>query len=223
MAHKNIIVAIKATKKAVELAHELSIFGMNAVVRPNFSGEISTDVDAVVIDNSTEEMTEVVENALQSFGVCSKIFVITDKKKTEVFEENDILYIPSETSAKFISEIVNFCLNDEHNFDNIIRRMLYDLGFVSNLRGHRYIMDAIKIILDEPKKAYNFQKNVYTPLAEMHNCNLTAIEKSIRNSIEVAYDRDTTGKFKKFFGCISQKPTNAEFLSRCVDKIMMKV
>lgn len=220
MNNKSIVVASLATKESIEIASELSAFGMTAVVRRDIP-EIPQSTDAVIIDNSTGEMVECVNKISRSFGRSAKIFVITGGE-SEVFEKNGVLYIPPNMSAKNIAGIVDFCLNPIRQLDHVIKKMLFDLGFMSHFRGHRYIIDAVKIIVDAPEKAYNMSKLVYEPVGEMHGYDWHAIERSIRKAIEVAYDRDNNGKFVEFFGCLDHKPTNVEFISTCVEKILMK-
>lgn len=222
MLKKNVIVASLATKEAVEIASELSAFGMHAVTRTEISGKIPQDADAFIIDNSTGEQVESLKNVSTNFGISSRIFVIEGGEEPAVFEENNVLYISSKLGAKNISGIVNFCLNPMFEIDNVIKKMLFELGFQPRMRGHRYIIDAVKIILDEPKKAYNVNKNVYEAIGQMHGYNRLAIERSIRTAIESAYYRDTKGKFIEFFGCLDHRPTNTEFLSVFVERLMMK-
>lgn len=222
MLHNYIIIASLAAKEATEIAAEMSVVGLDAVVRPEVSGEIPENCGAIVIDNSTGQMEESVKSVSQNFGITSRLFVLTGEDEPAVFEEDGILYISAKLGAKNIGGIVNFCLNPMRKIDNIIKKMLFDLGFLSHMRGHRYIMEAVKIALADHKALYNVNKNIYEAIGEKHGYNKLAIERSIRKAIETAYDRDTRS-FEKFFGCLRGRPTNSHFISTFVEKLLMKL
>lgn len=221
MSSKRVIIASIAMI-GTEIASELSGFGITAVVRPEFSGEIPEDTGAVVIDNSTGEMEEVIKNISYKRNIFARTFVLTDAEDPMVYEEGSALFISSKLGAESISKIVEFCINPAYDMDKVIKKSLYDLGFLSNLRGHRYIREAIKIILDNPKSACNMHKDVYEIIGKMHGCNKNAIERSIRYSIETAYGRDKGGSFENFFGPLHRRPTNSEFLTCFVEQMQMK-
>lgn len=220
MKNKNVIIASLAMK-GTEIASELSSFGLHAVTRADISGKIPRDTDAVVIDNTTGELSETVKKVAENLGMESRVFVLTNEGESMIFEENGILFISSKIDAKSVSEIVRFCTNSNRDIENCIKKMLFNLGFFAHFRGFRYIVDAIKIVLENPDAIYSVTKTVYPVIAEKHGRGLASIERSIRNAVETAYDNDKEGRFADFLGYMTQKPSNAEFISCCVERILM--
>lgn len=211
---KNVLVASLAVK-GTEIASELCGFGMNAVTRREISGKIP---EVLIVDNSTGEMSETVKNIKGKSDI--KTFVLADCDG--ISEEDGALYISSKIDAKSVAEIVRFCTRESGDIENVIKKMLLKMGFFAYLRGYRYIVDAVKIILENPEATYNLNAEVYPTIAKMHDRSKISVERSIRNAIEIAYDRDISGRFDDFFGCKVQRPTNAEFISLCVEKILMR-
>lgn len=217
MKDKNILVASLAVK-GTEIASELCGFGMHAVARPEILGKIPENTEVLIVDNTTGEMTETVKNVTAKSDVATRIFVLTGDEKSGIFEENGVLYIPD---AKSVVEIVRFCTG-RNDVENVIKKMLLKLGFFAYLRGYRYIVDAVEIILENPEATYNLNAEVYPTIAKMHDRSKISVERSIRNAIETAYDHDISGRFNNFFGYKVQRPTNAEFISLCMEKILMR-
>lgn len=219
MESKKIIIASIAMK-GTEIASELSGFGLHAVTRPDISGKIPHDTDAVVIDNTTGELSETVKKVTES-PLDLRTFVLTNEGKSMIFEEGGALYISDKIDAKSVSEIVRFCTNSNRDIEKSIKKMLLNLGIFANFRGFRYIVDAVRIVLENPESIYSVTKKVYPAVAKLHGRGTASIEHSIRTAIETAYDNDTEGKFADFLGYMAQKPTNSEFISCCAERILM--
>lgn len=223
MSKKNVLIT-SLSVKGTEIASELCSFGMHAVTtRDTKLEKIPDDTQVVIIDNPTGELEEAVKSVTQKFDLNLKKFVITELEECMTLKKDGVLYISSEMDKKSLIEIVRFCTSTPHETENLIKRMLLSLGFFPNLRGYNYIVDAVKIILENPEAIHNMNQTVYPAIAKIYNRSKVSVERSIRSAVETAYDRDIPHRFNDFFGYKTMRPTNVEFISLCVEKIRMNI
>lgn len=101
-----------------------------------------------------------------------------------------------------------------------IQNLLITVGTPTSQLGFQYLVDAIQLCCDDEEYLRDITKRLYPDIAKKHGRTKTSIERSIRASIETAWDRGDSDILYGLFGnTISQnkgKPTNAEFLSRLV-------
>lgn len=103
--------------------------------------------------------------------------------------------------------------------ETVIRKLLVELGVPGNIRGHRYLVEALKIAYHEPDIIHEMTKRFYPRVAEKCNTTGNRAERCIRHAIEVAWERMDLDTMEHHFGCTVNpdkgKPTNSEFLARC--------
>lgn len=199
--------------KCAEIATELSAFGMNTVIRPDFSGGISSEVSAVIFDKSSEPATPTVEVVR---GI--KNFVLTSNTTPLISEEKGVLYISATLPTESIVTLIRHNVGGAE-LKKTVTQFLLDLGVPTHMKGYLYAVEAIALVIENPRYKGAFHKKLYPIIAEKYDSNTWQVERNIRTMINGAYERHEMGYFKQFFGYAMQKPTVTEFISQCAEKI----
>lgn len=105
--------------------------------------------------------------------------------------------------------------------ESIIAELLRDLGIASNIKGYRYTIKAVSIIVEEPDILDEITKGLYPRVAEQCQTTTSRVERAIRHAIETGWDRIDVDTAIRYFGNTVNprkgKPTNSEFLARVSD------
>lgn len=104
--------------------------------------------------------------------------------------------------------------------------MLRKLNFKASLLGYRFLIEALKITINDPDAIYNITNNVYTRTARIFSTSLENVERNIRSAIENALNRCDAGVLEEMFGYTMDnrkgKPTNKEFIAMITDTIIIR-
>ncbi len=115
----------------------------------------------------------------------------------------------------------------EKDLDAVIRNVLLKLGVPDKLIGHRYLVTAITITVNDPTAVDSMKKGLYTAVATQHSATESRVERTIRHAIEVAWERGDMDILQRFFGgtvsASKGKPTNGEFIARVANVVRRKV
>jgi two-component system response regulator (stage 0 sporulation protein A) len=102
--------------------------------------------------------------------------------------------------------------------DNIISDKLNQLGIPVRLKGYRYMITAVKEVLNNKEAMEAVTKVLYPDVAKKHNSTPQRVEKAIRHAIEVAWTVDSENPTHKEFGYMKNtkktRPTNSEFIAK---------
>lgn len=108
-----------------------------------------------------------------------------------------------------------------------ITLILRELGVPTNSQGYHYIRTAIELCYDDETYINKVTKRLYPDIAKKHNTIPSRVERSIRHSIKITYDRLKVDEHNKIFGnCINFKKgqlTNSEFIATLTDNIKMGI
>lgn len=207
-----------------KIASELSK-NLYAVVRNNLSAETLETNNAVLIDTTTEDMDESLEALILSGNPNVKAFVLTSEEELTVYTKNGVLFISEKLGVTNICNLIRHCLDMENykkQVEKATAKALLYMGFQANLRGYRYIIDTVYLVIEHPEYIYNFSNNIYPLIAEMHGVNPESVERALRGSIDIAFSH-YTNRFEEFFGNAVYKPTITEFVTFCAEKIKLEV
>ena len=114
---------------------------------------------------------------------------------------------------------------EEQILDEEISEILMGIGITPNLRGFKYIKEAIKIMMKDDFFKHGTNKELYNRLTKIFDRGEMTIYKSIYNAITKAYDNWDIEIQKKYFkGSFTfyKKPSNSKFLANLVDYIRTK-
>ncbi len=101
---------------------------------------------------------------------------------------------------------------EEKDNSQKIAAIFRELGITANIKGYKYLMEAIIYCIGKGNVAYSITKDVYPAVAKKFDTTPSRVERSIRHAIEVCYDKSGDSElFKKYFGNIG-RPKNSEFI-----------
>ena len=111
--------------------------------------------------------------------------------------------------------------------DSIIRRLLVELGVPEHIKGSRYLVKAIGLVVEDENMIDAITSELYPTVAKSFDTTGSRAERAIRHGIELAWDRGDLDVLDKFFGgTISPakgKPTNSEFIARCASIVRDRI
>lgn len=112
-----------------------------------------------------------------------------------------------------------------HELDEMISKRLNEIGIPARLKGYRYIITAIKRVIENDEALESVTKILYPDVAKKHNSTAQRVEKAIRHAIEVAWSTDGDQPAHKEFQYIispgKSRPTNSEFIAKMAQDIKL--
>lgn len=103
--------------------------------------------------------------------------------------------------------------------DHDIYSFLYTLGLSENYTGFGYIVDAVRVALQEPESLQMVTKWLYPEVAKHYKKNWKSVERNIRTAISVMWD-SASWKMEAMTGCPwGVKPTNAQFIAALTHRV----
>ena len=105
----------------------------------------------------------------------------------------------------------------------VIQKMLFDLGVPDHILGHRYLVTALTIAVQDPNAIVYITNSLYPAVAEKHDTTGSRVERAIRHAIEVGFSRMDCDVMARCFGntinALKDRPTNSEFIARIANEI----
>ena len=102
----------------------------------------------------------------------------------------------------------------------LICRCLLELGFSTKHDGFQYLIDAVAMMTQDVTLPVT--KIIYPSIARIHNCSPENVERSIRTAMEYAWDHGDRTLWCRYFPDAGQRPTNAVFISRISEALLLK-
>ena len=106
-----------------------------------------------------------------------------------------------------------------------ITKMIHDIGVPANIKGYRYLREAIKLAVEDLDRINNMTECIYKPIALGDKSTPKRVRTAIMRAIEIAWDRGDLDTLQSFFGyTVSNtkgKPTNSEFIALLADKLSL--
>ena len=111
--------------------------------------------------------------------------------------------------------------------DDIIRDLLVELGVPDHLKGHKFIVEALRYTVKHSDSIPSVSKELYPAVAKTFRDTPSRVERAIRHAIEVAWERCDWDVLSKYFGntvsSLKGRPTNGEFISRASNVIRQRM
>lgn len=105
----------------------------------------------------------------------------------------------------------------------VIQKMLFDLGVPDHILGHRYLVTALTIAVQDPDAIVEITKSLYPAVAEKHDTTGDRVERAIRYAVEVSFSRMDYEVMTRCFGnainALKDRPTNSEFIARIANEV----
>lgn len=111
------------------------------------------------------------------------------------------------------------------NLEIDVTRLILELGIPAHIRGYKFLRDAIILAVNRTGSINSVTKNIYPVVASKYETTPSRVERAIRHSIDIAWERGNYESIYKIFGhTIDQergRPTNSEFIAMLADRIRM--
>ena len=164
----------------------------------------------IIIDNLKLDCYNLINSKYQLYNVIPSNFRVEDL----------LQYLKNIQQKK---ELINY--KKLSTFEEIAE-ILKTLGVAPDKNGFHYLRKAIYECYQNPKLLTSVTKDVYPLVGKTFDKTPNCVERSIRSAIETGWDRsDYEYTEKLFLNCIDfyrSKPTNGEFISIIVDKLLLQ-
>lgn len=121
-------------------------------------------------------------------------------------------------------------LRDQTNardLEKTVTEIIHEVGIPAHIKGYQFIRSAIIMAVNNMEVINSITKQLYPELAKMYRTTPSRVERAIRHSIEVAWNRGNSDTMEEMFGyTISSgkgKPTNSEFIAMIADRIRLQM
>lgn len=101
-----------------------------------------------------------------------------------------------------------------------ITGLLLSLGISTKHNGFAYLREAILLMAKDP--AQSVTKMLYPEVAHICGCHKENVERSIRTALDRAWEKRDTEKWQTFFPGVQQRPSNAVFISRMTEALLLE-
>lgn len=129
--------------------------------------------------------------------------------------------------------LINEILSDEEKeksrsvrLESEITSILHEIGIPAHIKGYMYLRSAILKTYLDADFIGQITKVLYPSVAKEYQTTPSRVERAIRHSIEVAWNRGNIDVIDDIFGyTISSskaKPTNSEFIAMISDKLRLE-
>lgn len=132
----------------------------------------------------------------------------------DLFNESDSAVMSAQTKKNLAS------------LDEKISNIFISIGIPPHIKGYGYLREGIKMAVENPSIINNITKQLYPKIAEKFETTSSKVERAIRHSIEVAWNRQRIDAINAVFGVRvyigTEKPTNSEFIALVADKLILE-
>ncbi len=156
----------------------------------------------------------------------------------EAIEAGAACYIIKPFAAEDIldraADLIRFCkrqstpaapAQSDNRLECTVTEMLHQIGVPAHIKGYHYIRDSIIMCVRRPQMINAVTKELYPAVAERYETTPSRVERAIRHTIEVAWDRGDIDILNSYFGYTIHngrgKPTNSEFVAMLSDRIRL--
>ena len=114
---------------------------------------------------------------------------------------------------------------DELDLEKQVTSIILEVGIPAHVKGYQYVRRAILMAISDPEVINGVTKIIYPSIAKEFRTTPSRVERAIRHSIEVAWDRGNVETLTSLFGYSVSgsrgKPTNSEFIAMIADRLRL--
>lgn len=104
-------------------------------------------------------------------------------------------------------------------YEKEIREILYRLGVNSTYLGFVYVMDCVRMILENEERRYSM-KALYIDAARMHKTTDRCVERDIRNLVRTVWKNGNRKYLEEIAGAeLKERPKNKYFIGILADYV----
>lgn len=116
---------------------------------------------------------------------------------------------------------------EDYDLETIVTNFIHELGIPAHIKGYQYIRTAIMMSVENMEVINFITKLLYPSIAKQYSTTSSRVERAIRHSIEVAWNRGRPETMNEIFGYTIHtgrgKPTNSEFIAMVADRIRLQL
>lgn len=116
--------------------------------------------------------------------------------------------------------------NTKPDNEVMVTDILNNMAVSIKMKGYRYLRYAIVSAIENPELLNGITTELYPYVANRYAASATCVERDIRTAINSAWKNGDIIAFSRYFGynrtTRNKAPTNAEFIARIVDEILLK-
>ncbi len=131
-------------------------------------------------------------------------------------------------ATKKTPENINFSQTASTSLESIeqeITSLLHEVGVPAHIKGYQYLRDSILMVFNNIEILGSITKVLYPMVAKKYKTTSSRVERAIRHSIEVAWNRGNVDAIAQIFSYTisytKSKPTNSEFIAMIADKLRL--
>ncbi len=106
-----------------------------------------------------------------------------------------------------------------------ITEILHEIGVPAHIKGYLYLRESITMVYNNIDILGAITKYLYPTVAKKFKTTSSRVERAIRHSIEVAWNRGNIDAISQIFAYTisynKSKPTNSEFIAMIADKLRL--
>ena len=111
------------------------------------------------------------------------------------------------------------------DLDTEITDILHEIGVPAHIKGYLYLRESITMVYNNVDILGGITKILYPTVAKKFKTTSSRVERAIRHSIEVAWNRGNVEAISQIFAYTisynKSKPTNSEFIAMIADKLRL--
>ena len=115
--------------------------------------------------------------------------------------------------------------NEKANLDSEITGILHEIGVPAHIKGYLYLRESISMVYSNVDILGGITKVLYPTVAKKYKTTSSRVERAIRHSIEVAWNRGNVDAISQIFSYTisynKSKPTNSEFIAMIADRLRL--
>ncbi len=212
-----VLVNMKDKCLAIKIASSLQRMGIYAVVSNEemkiFDKEMFLEKYRIIVSDDAEKYAE----------SCVQTIILTndDNIIDTLLYHDHLLYVSNKIGIDSICSLIKFhteCGGEKIKAERAASRFLRDIGIQTNLKGYKYLRTGIVCASLRPEIMENSTYEIYDVVAKKYSVQSTSVERAMRNSIELAYERSPKQLSQKFNYPVA-KPSNTELIIYAADTI----
>lgn len=147
-------------------------------------------------------------------------------KPVELKNLLDIITTITKPLQKKRIEGINLVEENEIDLDQEITSLLHEIGVPAHIKGYMYLRESITMVYNNIDILGSITKVLYPMVAKKYKTTSSRVERAIRHSIEVAWNRGNVDAISQIFSYTisynKSKPTNSEFIAMIADKLRLE-
>ena len=106
-----------------------------------------------------------------------------------------------------------------------LAELLRELGIAAQLKGYRYLQEAVSVTIREGGEPQMVTKCLYPAIAKRYATTPSRVERAIRHAIEASWARGNPELLRLCFGssvAANARPSNSQFIAALSEYLMLK-